>query len=173
LFSDGWLIPKRDLISAIRPVLLLAFGLVLLTVVVVGYVLHWLVPELPLAAAFALGAVVSPPDAVSVNAIILKLKVPSRVTTILNGQSLINDASGLVAFKFAVAAAVTGAFSWVTAGWQFVVLSGVGFVLGVGVAWIIGQARVGLRRFCVADPTIQTVISLLTPYAAYLAAEAL
>ena len=173
LFSDGWLIPKRDLMGAIRPVLFLAFGLVFLTVIVVGYVLHWLVPELPLAAAFALGAVVSPTDAVSVNAITSRLKVPSRVTTILNGESLINDASGLVAFKFAVAAVVTGAFSWVSATWQFVVLSGGGFVLGLGVAWIIGQVRVGLKRLCVADPTIQTVLSLLTPYAAYLAAEVL
>src|ERR1700704_6659989 len=80
LFADAWLIPKRDLLKVIRPVLLLAFGLVFLTVLVVGYLMHWLVPDLPLAAAFALGAVISPTDAVAVSAITRKLKVPTRVT---------------------------------------------------------------------------------------------
>jgi CPA1 family monovalent cation:H+ antiporter len=173
LFADGWLIPKRDLLKVIRPVLLLAFGLVFLTVVVVGYLMHWLIPELPLAAAFALGAVISPTDAVAVRAVTGRLSIPSRVSTIVDGESLINDASGLIAFKFAIAAAMTGAFSWSSAALQFVVSSGGGFVLGVAVAWAIGQVRVGLRRFCADDPTIQTVISLLTPYAAYLGAEAL
>ena len=112
LFADAWLIPKRDLLKVMRPVLLLAFGLVFLTVLVVGYLMHWLVPELPLAAAFALGAVISPTDAVAVRAVTSKLAIPSRVSTIVDGESLINDASGLIAFKFAIAAAMTGAFSW-------------------------------------------------------------
>ena len=172
LFADGWLIPKRDFIRVLRPVLLLAFGLVFLTVLAIGYLMHWLIPALPLAAAFALAAVVSPTDAVSVNAITSRLKVPARVTTILNGESLINDASGLVAFKFAVVAAVTGAFRWRDGVFQFFVLSGGGLALGLAVAWVIGKIRVGLKRFCVDDPTIQTVLSVLTPYAAYLAAEA-
>ena len=173
LFSDAWLIPKRDLLKVIRPVLLLAFGLVFLTVLAIGYLMHWLIPDLPLAAAFALGAVISPTDAVAVRSISARLAIPSRVSTIIDGESLINDASGLIAFKFAVAAALTGAFSWDRAIMEFFLSSGGGFVLGVAVAWSIGQLRVGLRRFCVDDPTIQTVISLLTPYAAYLAAEAL
>ena len=173
LFSDAWLIPKRDLLKVMRPVLLLAFGLVFLTVLVVGYLMHWLLPDLPLAAAFALGAVISPTDAVAVRAITSRLAIPSRVSTIIDGESLINDASGLIAFKFAIAAAMTGAFSWSGAVLEFFVSSGGGFLLGLAIAWVIGQARVGLRRFCVDDPTIQTVISLLTPYAAYLAAEAL
>ena len=173
LFADGWLIPKRDLLGVLRPVLLLAFGLVLLTVFAVGYLIHWLIPSLPLAVAFALGAVISPTDAVAVSAITEKLRVPSRVTHIVNGESLINDASGLVAFKFAVAAVATGAFDWGDALLQFFVLSGGGFLLGLAVAWAIGRLRAGLTRFCVDDPTIQTVLSLLTPYAAYLAAEAL
>jgi len=172
LFADGWLIPKRDLMRALRPVLLLAFGLVFLTTVVVGYLMHWLIPSLPLAAAFALGAVISPTDAVSVSAITSRLKVPSRVTTVLKGESLINDASGLVAFKFAIAAAATGAFSWNDAVVQFFVQSGGGFALGLAVAWLIGRLRVGLTRFCIDDPLILTVLSLLTPFAAYLAAEA-
>ena len=173
LFADGWLIPKRDLLSVLRPVLLLAFGLVLLTVVAVGYLVHWLVPALPLAAAFALGAVISPTDAVAVTAITSRLAVPTRVTTIVGGESLINDASGLIAFKFAIAAVATGAFSWSTAAIDFLLLSGGGFVLGLALAWVATQLRVHLVRFCVDDPTIQTIISLLTPYAAYFAAEAL
>src|SRR5450755_1027592 len=172
LFADGWLIPKRDLLQALRPVLLLAFGLVFLTTVVVGFLMHWLIPALPLSAAFALGAVISPTDAVAVSAITSRLKVPSRVTTVLKGESLINDASGLVAFKFAVAAAATGTFSWSDAALQFFVQSGGGFALGFAVAWLIGRLRVGLTRFCIDDPLILTVLSLLTPYAAYLAAEA-
>ncbi len=173
LFADGWLIPRRDLIRVLRPVLLLAFGLVFLTVVVVGYLMHWLIPDLPLAAAFALGAVISPTDAVAVSAITGNLKIPSRVSTIVSGESLINDASGLIAFKFAVAAAATGVFSWNAAIFEFFVASGGGFVLGAAIAWAIGKLRVGLKRFCINDPTMQTLISLLTPYAAYLAAEAL
>ena len=173
LFADGWLIPKRDFLSALRPVLLLAFGLVFLTVVAVGYVMHWLIPDLPLAAAFALGAIVSPTDAVATAATTERLQVPSRITNILNGESLINDASGLVAFKFAVAAVATGFFSLVEAAGQFVLLAGGGSLAGLAVAWLVGEFRVRLTRFCVDDPTIQTTLSLLTPFAAYLAAESL
>jgi len=172
LFADAWQIPKRDLMRVLRPVLQLALGLVLLTVVAVGYLLHWLVPEMPLAAAFALGAAISPTDAVAVNAVTSRLRIPARVTMIVSGESLINDASGLVAFKFALAAAATGAFSWSEVATQFVVLSGGGLLLGVGVAWAIGRLRAQLAHLCIDDPTIQTVISVLTPYAAYLASEA-
>ena len=173
LFADGWIIPKRDLLSAIRPVLLLALGLVLLTVLAVGYLVHWLVPELPLAAAFALGAVVSPTDAVAVTAITERLAVPTRVSTIVGGESLINDASGLIAFKFAIAAVATGVFSWSAAAFDFVLLSGGGLLVGLALAWAASQVRVHLQRFCIDDPSIQTIISLLTPYAAYFAAEKL
>lgn len=172
LFAEAWVIPKRDLVGVLRPVLLLAFGLVLFTVVAVGYLLHWLMPTLPLAAAFALGAVISPTDAVAVSAVTGKLNVPARTTTILDGESLINDASGLVAFKFAAAALATGAFSWSDAALQLFLLSGGGFALGLGSAWAIGKLRARLVRFCIGHPTVQTLISLLTPYAAYLAAEA-
>jgi len=173
LFADAWRMPKRDLIRVLRPVLMLALGLVSLTVVAVGYLVHWLVPGMPLAAAFALGAAISPTDAVAVSAVTSRLRIPARVTTIVNGESLINDASGLVAFKFALAAVVTGVFSWSDVATQFVVLSGGGLLLGLAVAWTIGRLRAHLARFCIDDPTIQTVISILTPYAAYLASEAL
>jgi Na+/H+ antiporter len=173
LFSDGWLFPKREFLSYLRPILLLAFGLVAATVVVVGYLMHWLIPSLPLAAAFALGAIVSPTDAVATAAVTERLPLPSRVTHVVNGESLINDASGLVAFKFAVAAVATGAFSWLQAGGELVLLAGGGALAGAAVAAVIGAMRIRLIRFCVDDPTIQTIISLLTPYAAYLVAERL
>ena len=173
LFADGWQFPKREFVSYLRPILLLAFGLVAATVVVVGYLMHWLLPSLPLAAAFALGAIVSPTDAVATAAVTERLPLPSRATHILNGESLINDASGLVAFKFAVAAVATGAFSWLDAGEALVLLAGGGMLAGVAVAAAIGELRLRLTRFCVDDPTIQTMLSLLTPYAAYLAAERL
>ena len=112
--------------GALRPVLLLAFGLVFVTVVAVGYAHALADPALPLAAAFALGAIVSPTDAVATAATTERLSLPSRITHILNGESLINDASGLVAFKFAVAAVATGVFSFVEAAEQFLVLAGGG-----------------------------------------------
>jgi Na+/H+ antiporter len=173
LFADSWQFPKRELLNYVRPILLLALGLVAATVVVVGYAMHWLVPSLPLAAAFTLGAIVSPTDAVATAATTARAPLPSRAAHILNGEALINDASGLVAFKFAVAAAATGAFSWLGVGEAFVLLAGGGALAGLAVAALIGALRVRLIRFCVDDPTIQTMISLLTPYAAYLAAERL
>lgn len=171
LFADGWMMPKRDLAAALRPVLLLAFGLVLATVVVVGYAMHALIPALPLAAAFALGAIVSPTDAVAAAAMTERLPLPSRITLIINGESLINDASGLVAFKFAVAAVATGVFSLSSAAGELLLVACGGLIVGVAVAWLVGSLRIGLKRVCVDDPTIQTILSLLTPFAAYLAAE--
>src|SRR5258708_28823362 len=109
LFSDGWLMPLREFVRARRAILTFAIGLVIFTTIAVGFVAWWLVPGLPLAMAFALGAIVSPTDAVAVNAITERLRVPARLTTVLNGESLMNDATGLVAFKFALAAARAGA----------------------------------------------------------------
>src|SRR5258708_5734833 len=111
LFSDGWLMPLREFVRARRAILTLAIGLVLFTTVTVGLVAWWLVPGLPLAMAFALGAIVSPTDAVAVNAITERLRVPARLTTVLKGESLMNDATGLVAFKFALVAVIAGSFS--------------------------------------------------------------
>lgn len=172
LFADGWLSPKRELFRVMRPVLLLAFGLVFMTVIALGFVMHLLIPSLPLAAAFALGAIVSPTDAVATSAMVGGVRLPSRATHILNGESLINDASGLVAFKFAVAALATGMVSVQAAAWELALLAAGGTLLGLALAWGIGKIRLGLRRHCADDPTIQTILSLLTPFAAYLAAEA-
>jgi Na+/H+ antiporter len=173
LFSDGWLMPLRDFLAAKRPILMLATGLVILTTVAVGLVAHWLVPGLSLAMAFALGAVVSPTDAVATAAITQKLKVPARLTAILNGESLMNDATGLVAFKFALAAAIAGTFSLKAAAMDFVVLAAGGLLLGFALAYLVGRVRDLLKIFQRTDPFIEVTISLLTPYAAYLAADAL
>jgi Na+/H+ antiporter len=173
LFSDGWLMPLREFARAKRPIILLATGLVVLTTVGVGLVAHWLVPGLPLAMAFALGAVVSPTDAVAVSGITKKLKVPTRLTIVLNGESLMNDATGLVAFKFALAALVAGTFSLRAAVLDFVLLAAGGLAIGLAVGWLVGRIRDLLIRTHNADPLIELTLSLLTPYAAYLAAGAL
>ncbi len=171
LFSDGWLMPLREFLRAKRPILLLAIGLVTFTTLAVGFVAHWLIPGLPLAMAFALGAVVSPTDAVAINAITVRLRVPARLSTILDGESLMNDATGLVAFKFALAAVVVGSFSITTALAQFSLLSVGGFAVGLIVGYGIGRLRDLLMHLQVSDSLIEITLSLLTPYAAYLAAE--
>ncbi len=173
LFSDGWLMPLRDFLAARRPILLLATGLVIFTTLAVGLVAHWLVPGLPLAMAFALGAVVSPTDAVAMSAITHRLKVPARFTTILNGESLMNDATGLVAFKFALAAGLAGSFSLRVAALDFLWVAVGGLALGLAVAYVVGRGRDLLHRVRSSDAYLEITISLLTPYAAYLAAEAL
>ena len=111
LFADARVLPRRDLLHVLQPVLLLALGLVVLTVVVVGYFIHWLVPAMPLAVAFTLGAIVTPTDAVATVATTAGLPLPHRVSHIINAESLLNDATGLVAFKLAVAAAAAAAHS--------------------------------------------------------------
>lgn len=171
LFADGWLMPLREFAKVKRPTFLLAVGLVTLTTLVIGFVTHWLLPSLPLPMAFALGAVISPTDAVAVGAIMEKLRVPTRLTTILNGESLMNDATGLVAFKFALAALVAGTFSIGAAvgNFLFVALGGLG--VGLATAYLIGRLRDWLIKTRNSDPLIEITVSLLTPYAAYLAGE--
>jgi CPA1 family monovalent cation:H+ antiporter len=173
LFSDGWLMPLRELMRAKRPILLLAIGLVAFTTLTVGMVAHWLVPGLPLAMALALGAIVSPTDAVSVSTVTERLRVPARLTTVLNGESLLNDATGLVGFKFALAAVVAGTFSLRAMALEFSLLSLGGFAVGLSVGYGIGRLRDLLRRLRSSDTEIEVTLSLMTPYAAYLLAERL
>jgi monovalent cation/hydrogen antiporter len=158
----------RDFRRNLRPILLLAIGLVLATMVVVACIAHAIVPALPWAAAFALGAIVSPPDAIAATAIIRRLGVPHRIQAILEGESLVNDATALVALQFAVGALVTGGFSPGYAATRFVwaAAGGIGFGLLVGVAMRWVQSHLD-------DPPIQITISLLTPFVAYLPAERL
>jgi len=124
----------RDFLRTLRPVLLLAIGLVLATMFTIAWVAHTLVPSMPWAAAFALGAIVSPTDAVAATAIIRRMSVPHRVGVIVDGESLVNDATALVALQFAIAALNTGHFSLGAAAGRFVIVAagGIGFGLLVG-----------------------------------------
>lgn len=167
LFPSALFTSWRDFSANIRPISLLAIGLVLFTTVVVGWIAHS-IAGLPVAAAFAFGAIVSPPDAVAATAITQSLGVPRRIVTVLEGESLVNDASALVALKFAVAALMTGAFSLPAAAVSFVVVSIGGVALGLVVGWV--SVRV---QKVIDDPPVQIVISLLTPYGAYLIGERL
>jgi Na+/H+ antiporter len=158
----------RDFRANLRPISLLAVGLVLMTTCVVAAVAHWAV-GLPWAAAFVLGAIVSPTDAIAATAVAQRLGVPRRIVTILEGESLVNDATGIVAYRIATAAVVTGAFSLWEAGLQFVVGAAGGIAVGLAVGWFVIWAR----RHVSEEPNVQNTISLLTPFAAYLPAEEL
>ena len=173
LFADAWVLPRRDFVLTLKPVLLQALGLVVLTVVAVGYVMHWLIPAMPLAVAFTLGAIVSPTDAVATVATTQSLPLPARIVHIVNAESLLNDASGLVAFKLAVAAAASGLFSSATAAGNFMLLAGGGILVGVIVEWSGRQLRQRLIGLHAGDPALHTLLTVLLPYGAYLAAEAL
>ncbi|MBP2705714.1 Na+/H+ antiporter [Microbispora sp. RL4-1S] len=151
-----------------RPVGLLAVGLVLLTAFVVGFVAHALIPGLPFAAALALGAIVAPTDAVSAVAVGRKLGLPRKALTILVGEGLFNDATALTAYRVAVAATVGAAVDVVQAGKEFLLSAGVGLLIGLAIAYAAGLL---LRRL--TDALVANGVSLLVPYAAYLAAEAI
>jgi monovalent cation/hydrogen antiporter len=158
----------RDFRRNLRPILLLAIGLVLFTMGTVASLAHWLIPSFPWAAAFALGAIVSPPDAVAATSVIRRLSVPRRVEAILEGESLVNDATALVALQFAVAAVISGHFSIGTATLRFVWVAAGGIAFGLFVGLIVRWLHSHLD-----DPPVQITISLLTPFAAYLPAERL
>lgn len=168
LFAAAYFTSIADFKANLRPIALLAVGLVLFTTLVVGVVAKALVPDLPWPVAFALGAIVAPPDAVAATAVFARLGVPRRIVTILEGESLINDATALVAYRFAVAAALTGAFSILDAGVSFVVVATGGLVVGLIVGVVVSVAT---NR--VDDPVFSVVISFLAPAAAYIPAEEL
>src|SRR5690606_14563091 len=136
-FLDGWRIPKEGLMRDHRMILALALGLVFFTVIGMGYFIHWLIPAMPMPVAFALAAILSPTDPVAVSAITKRVAVPHRMQHILEGESLLNDASGLVCFRFAVAAALTGTFSLTSASMTFLWLLLGGVAVGVGTTWIV------------------------------------
>lgn len=171
LFLDGWRIPKGAFFRDWKPILALAIGLVVFTVVGLGYFVHWLIPAMPLAVAFALAAILSPTDPVAVSAMTAKSPLPPRLMHILEGESLLNDATGLVCFSFAVSAALTGSFSLSAASRSFVLVAGGGVLAGLAVTWVIGKLNRMLVRRTGEDPGTQILISLLIPFAAYLAAE--
>jgi monovalent cation/hydrogen antiporter len=168
LYPAALLTSWRDFRRSLRPISLLAIGLVITTTLVVGVVARLLLPTLPWAVAFAFGAIVSPPDAVAATAVLGRLKMPRRIVTILEGESLVNDASGLVLYKFALAAATTGAFSITQAGAQFVLVA----AGGIGIGIVIGRVFVAIHRY-LRDPLVEMLLSLALPYTAYLLPETL
>ncbi|KWX72484.1 sodium:proton antiporter [Paenibacillus riograndensis] len=173
LFNDGRHSDKEALWSLKKPILLLALGLVFMTVAILGFFLNWLLPVIPLAAAFALAAALAPTDAIAVGALEEKIQIPHQTMKILEGESLINDASGLVSFQFAAAAMVTGAFSLRSASLSFVGISIGGIVLGLLLTLVKYVFVKWLRRLGMENVTLHMLIEVLTPFAVFLAAEEL
>ncbi|MGZ8649350.1 MAG: Na+/H+ antiporter [Solirubrobacteraceae bacterium] len=168
LYAASFFASLRDLRQNVRPISLLAVGLVLATCVAVAAVAHAVIDGISWPLAFVLGAVVSPTDPVAATAIAGKLGVPRRIVTIIEGESLINDATAIVAYKVAVTAVVTGSFSAWAAGGQFLYGAAGGVAIGLAVGYVVAWVRERLH-----DPPVEITISLLTSYAAYLPAEEL
>jgi monovalent cation/hydrogen antiporter len=156
----------RDVRRNLRPILLLAIALVFITTGVVAVVAHSVAPDVPWASAFVLGAIVAPPDADVTTQIARRLGLPPRVVTVLEGETLLNDTAAFVTYRMAVRAALIGTFSLTQASMKFVIIGAIGVVVGFGIGWLVAQ----LRRV-LSDSIVETVISLLTPFAAYLVAE--
>jgi Na+/H+ antiporter len=171
LFLDGWRIPKVGLLRDKGVILELALGLVVFTVIGVGYLIHWLVPALPLPVAFALAAIVAPTDPVALSSITSRTPMPPRLLHILEGEALLNDATGLVCFRFAVAAALTGSFSLASASLTFLWVALAGIAAGVGVTRAIALAQRWLARRVGEESGSPILLNLLTPFGAWLVAE--
>lgn len=171
LFLDGWRIPKVGLFRDKGVILELALGLVLFTVVGAGFLIHWLIPELPLAVSFALAAILAPTDPVAVSSIAARVPIPPRLMHILEGESLLNDASGLVCFRFAVAAALTGSFSLGSAALTFLWVALAGIATGVLLTVAMASVQRLLAKRFGEEPGASILLNLLLPFGAYMAAE--
>lgn len=172
LFADGWKTPTSEFLHHGREIIGLALVLVLITVVVIGYFIYWLVPGIPLIPAFALAAVLSPTDAVALSGIVGEGRIPKKIMAILQGEALMNDASGLVSLKFAVAVAMqTMVFSVPVASAEFVKVAIGGLLAGIAVCWLFGKSLRLFGRWGSSDSATQTVLLLLLPFASYMIAE--
>lgn len=171
LFLDGWRIPKEGLFRDKAVILELALGLVIFTVILIGFLVHWMIPAIPLAVAFALAAILSPTDPIAVSAIAARVPIPGRLMHILEGESLLNDASGLVCMQFAVAAVLTGVFSLADAVGTFLWVAIGGILIGFGTTFVVMKAKYYVSRKLGEEPGAQILISLLIPFGAYLLAE--
>jgi len=168
LYSAAFFSSLRDLRANVGPISLLSIGLVLATTFAVALIAHAMIDDLSWGAAFVLGAVVSPTDAVAATSIARRLGVPRRVVTIVEGESLINDATALVIYRVAVVAVVSGSFSLLDAGAEFVLSAVGGVAIELGAGWLVAQVR---RR--IQDPPVEITLSLMTAYFVYLPAVAL
>lgn len=166
LMEAAYFTSIRDFRQALRPILQLALGLVVATVLVVGLVVDALIPGMTFALGCVLGAIISPPDAVAATSLVRHLPIPKKIVDILEGESLVNDATGLVIYGFAVAAVTTGVFSLPAASVQFFYMASVGIAIGLGA----GIAFIKLFPF-IKQPSIEILSTFLIPYFAYMAAE--
>jgi CPA1 family monovalent cation:H+ antiporter len=166
LYEASYNMSWHEFVANRRPITLLAVGLVLLTTTIVAALAHFFIPGFSWAMGFVLGAIVAPPDAVAATSVTKGLGLPRRITDILEGESLVNDASALIAYRYAVAAVVTGTFGLWDASWHFVLVAGGGAAIGTAV----GYAVVRVQNY-LTDATLITALSLLLPFGVYLAAE--
>ncbi|HHW4680441.1 MAG TPA: Na+/H+ antiporter, partial [Xylella taiwanensis] len=173
LFLDGWRIPKQGLFRDKNVILELALGLVVFTVLGAGFLIHWMIPTMPLPLAFALAAILSPTDPVALSSITSRVPIPKRMMHILEGESLLNDATGLVCFQFAIAALLTGHFSLAAASLTFVWVLLVGLSLGAATTYVLCRVQGWIWHHFGGEPGAAILINLLTPFAAYLLAESM
>ena len=171
LFDESRHASKRGLWDNKGSIVSLAIGLVLVTVLVVGFVLNWIEPSIPLAAAFALGAALGPTDAVAVTALGKDIHLSGRQKSLLSGEALINDASGVVSFQFAIAAAVTGAFSLASAAQSFAISFFGGIAIGLVVGALALLAMRAIRSYGYESVTVHVVFEVFTPFITFLCAE--
>ncbi|MDT8715146.1 Na+/H+ antiporter [Clostridium sp. 19966] len=171
IYNDGKRISRDELWKIRIPIVLMAFGLVFVSVIVVGYIINLMIPEIPLSACFALAAILSPTDAVTVSSLSQRIHLPKEITILLEGEALMNDASGLVAFKFAVAATVTGSFSITSAAASFFMMAVGGFFFGALISFVIVKLGASIRRLGLEDATFHVLMQLITPFIIYLASE--
>ncbi|NII24446.1 Na+/H+ antiporter [Pseudoflavitalea sp. X16] len=167
LYAAAWNTSWNDFWRHRRPIGLLAFGLVVFTATAIAFISNALIPGFTLSLGFLLGGIISPPDAIAATSVLQQLKVPKRITTILEGESLINDASSLIVFRFALAAISTGHFVLWEAGVDFLLVAVMGIVIGLAIAHIV----YAIHRWLPTTPSIDTAITLISPYLMYIAAE--
>lgn len=167
LYSAAWNTSWKDFWEYRRAIFFLSVGLVIFTSAIVAFVSNAIIPGFTLAMGFLLGGIISPPDAVAATSVLQGLKVPKRVVTILEGESLINDASSLIVFRFALAAIMTGHFTMWNATTQFFMVASMGIVVGIAIAAFIYL----IHRFFPTSPSVDTGLTLISPYIMYILAE--
>lgn len=167
LYAAAWNTSWHEFWAAKRPISLLAFGLVIFTSCIVAIISNAMIPDFSLALGFLLGGIVSPPDAIAATSVLQKLKVPRRVVTILEGESLVNDASSLIVFRFALAAITTGQFIFWQATGSFFLVVFMGIIIGLTIAHVV----YALHKFLPTTASIDTAITLISPYLMYITAE--
>jgi len=167
LYSAAWMTSWHEFWQLRRPIGLLGFGLVLCTAFTVAYFSHWLIPNFSVSLGFLLGGIISPPDAVAATSVLQNLRVPKRVVSILEGESLVNDASSLIVFRFAMAAILTGKFVFWRAGVDFLLVVFMGVVIGL----VIAHIAYAIHKWLPTTSSIDTAITLICPYLMYIVAE--